>query len=72
MFDCIFCENKTVLTTYLCFECRELKHIKLLYKDRFNEVIKNCLLRTNEKIKIKEDDEKKIEVEKIKMTLRNK
>lgn len=72
VFSCVFCETETVITTYLCASCRELKHIKLLYKDRFNEVITNCLLRTDEKIKLKEDIEKKVEVDKITMTLRNK
>jgi hypothetical protein len=72
VFSCVFCESETVITTYLCTACRELKHIKLLYKDRFNEVITNCLLRTDDKIKLKEDIEKKTEVEKINMTLRTK
>ena len=70
-FTCVFCETNTAITTYLCSECRELKHIKLLYKDRFNQVITNCLLRTDEKIKLKEDEKIKESIDKISMTLRN-
>jgi len=57
MFTCVFCEENTVWTTSLCGACRSLKHTKLLYKDRFNEVIENCLLRTEKKIEHKEKDE---------------
>jgi hypothetical protein len=71
VFTCVFCEENTAITTYLCDECRSLKHIKLLYKCRFNEVIKNCLLRTDDKIKLKEDKEIKDAVDKMTMTLRN-
>jgi len=71
VFNCVFCEENTAITTYLCEDCRSLKHIKLLYKSRFNEVITNCLLRTDEKIKLKEDKEIKTTVDKMSMTLRN-
>ena len=71
VFTCVFCEENTAITTYLCDDCRSLKHIKLLYKSRFNEVITNCLLRTDDKIKLKEDKEIKTAVDKLTMTLRN-
>ena len=69
MFSCVFCEVNSVITSSLCEECRSLKHIKLLYKERFNEVITNCLLRTNDKIALKENDEKMKEVDKITATM---
>ena len=71
MFSCVFCEVNTVYTTYLCNECRELKHTKLLYKDRFNEVIKNVLLRTDDKQEYKIKDEIKKDIENKQMVLRS-
>ena len=63
MFSCVFCEDESVYFGYLCSGCRSLKHTKLLYKERFNEVIKNVLLRTDDKQehKIKEEIKKDIE-----------
>ncbi len=62
-FTCIFCESEPCYISYLCDECRALKHTKLLYKERFNEVIKNCLLRTPDKQVYKEKEEIKKDIE---------
>ena len=71
MFSCIFCEENTVYTSYLCAECRALKHIKLTYKDRFNEVINSVLVRTPEKQEYKIKDEIKKDIENKQMVLRS-
>ena len=58
----------------LCGECRSLKHAKLLYGDKFNEVIRNVLLRTDKAIVKKEVEQlskEKVDVEN-EMELRNK
>lgn len=62
-FYCIFCEEQPCYLSYLCADCRSLKHTKLLYKERFNEVIKNVLLRTPEKQVYKEKEEMKKDIE---------
>lgn len=72
MFSCVFCEENTCYTTYLCSECRELKHTKLLYKNRFNDVIKSVLLRTDDKQEYKIKDEIKKDIEVKQMVLRSK
>lgn len=71
MFTCIFCEDATVYTAYLCTDCRSLKHIKLTYKDRFNEVINSVLVRTPEKQEYKIKDELKKDIENKQMVLRS-
>tara|TARA_R110002153_G_scaffold42788_1_gene121353 strand:+ start:7926 stop:8195 length:270 start_codon:yes stop_codon:yes gene_type:complete len=69
-FLCVFCEKERCYFSYLCDGCREQKHLKLLYGDRYDEIVKNVLLRTNDKqehkikVEIKKDIEhKKKEVE---------
>jgi len=71
MFSCVFCEENTVYTSYLCSSCRALKHIKLTYKQRFNEVINNVLVRTPEKQEYKIKDEIKKDIEKCQYSLRS-
>ena len=67
-FVCVFCEEQPCYFSYLCDNCRALKHTKLLYKERFNEVIKNVLLRTRQDLqqhKIKDEIKKDIEEKQI-------
>jgi len=71
MFSCVFCEEATVYTSYLCDECRALKHIKLTYKDRFNDVIQSVLVRTPEKQEYKIKDQIKKDIEEKQMVLRS-
>ncbi len=73
MFVCVFCENEYVFSTHLCSSCRSLKHTKLLYGEKFNSVIHNVLLRNEEGIKNKENNELKKEKTEIEneITLRN-
>jgi hypothetical protein len=71
MFSCVFCEEATVYTSYLCDECRALKHIKLTYKDRFNAVIESVLVRTLEKQEYKIKDQIKKDIEEKQMVLRS-
>ncbi len=73
MFICVFCEKEYVFTSYLCASCRSLKHTKLLYGDKFDSVITNVLLRNDEGIKNKENNELKKEKTEIEseITLRN-
>jgi len=61
-FLCVFCEKERCYLTYLCDKCREQKHLKLLYGDRYDEIVKNVLLRTKNKQehKIKEEIKKDI------------
>tara|TARA_R110000823_G_scaffold308340_1_gene431889 strand:- start:10542 stop:10787 length:246 start_codon:yes stop_codon:yes gene_type:complete len=74
MFVCVFCEKEYVFTSNLCADCRSLKHTKLLYGDKFNSVINNVLLRNEEGIKNKENNELKKEKTEIEneIVLRNK
>lgn len=74
VFTCVFCEKEWCYTTYLCEGCRSLKHTKLLYGDKFNEVIKNVLLRNDQGITNKEKQElsKEKDVVESAMELRNK
>ena len=71
-FVCVFCEEQPCYFSYLCNDCRALKHIKLTYKDRFNEVIKNVLVRTPEKQEHKIKDEIKKDIENKSYALRSK
>ena len=66
VFLCVFCEKERCYLTYLCEGCREQKHLKLLYGDRYDEIVKNVLLRTNNKQehKIKEEIKKDIQTKK--------
>ena len=66
VFLCVFCEKERCYLTYLCTGCREQKHLKLLYGDRYDEIVKNVLLRTNNKQehKIKEEIKKDIQTKK--------
>ena len=72
MFLCVFCEHEPCYVSYLCDKCRALKHIKLTYKDRFDEVIQNVLVRTPEKQQYKINDEVKKDIEKKEYSLRSK
>tara|TARA_R110002072_G_scaffold116929_1_gene247596 strand:+ start:2359 stop:2580 length:222 start_codon:yes stop_codon:yes gene_type:complete len=72
MFLCCFCEDQPCYVSYLCDRCRALKHIKLTYKDRFDEVIQNVLVRTPEKQQYKINDEVKKDIEKKEYSLRSK
>jgi hypothetical protein len=71
MFSCVFCEDTTVYTSYLCGECRALKHIKLTYKDRFNAVIESVLVRSPLKQEYKIKEEIKKDIEEKQMVLRS-
>ena len=72
VFSCIFCEIEPCYISYLCNGCRALKHIKLTYKDRFDEVIQNVLVRNQEKQQYKINDEIKKDIEKKEYSLRSK
>ena len=72
MFLCVFCEAESCYVSYLCDSCRALKHIKLTYKERFNEVIQNVLVRTPDKQEYKIKDELKKDIEKKEYLLRSK
>tara|TARA_R110000744_G_scaffold15980_1_gene44246 strand:+ start:332 stop:562 length:231 start_codon:yes stop_codon:yes gene_type:complete len=72
VFSCIFCEIEPCYISYLCDKCRALKHIKLTYKDRFDEVIQNVLVRNQEKQQYKINDEIKKDIEKKEYSLRSK
>ena len=73
VFSCVFCEKEWCYTTYLCSDCRALKHTKLLYGDKFNSVINNVLLRNDKGIENKEGQELKTIKEEVEneMVLRN-
>ena len=71
MFSCLFCERNTVYTSYLCDTCRALKHIKLTYGDRFNEVIQSVLVRSPDKQEHKIKDEIKKDIESSQRVLRS-
>jgi len=45
MFSCVFCEEEWCYTTNLCEDCRRLKHLKKIYKERFNECVERVLVR---------------------------
>tara|TARA_R110002167_G_scaffold40146_3_gene123772 strand:+ start:1915 stop:2193 length:279 start_codon:yes stop_codon:yes gene_type:complete len=45
MFSCVFCEEEWVYTTNLCENCRRLKHLKKIYRERFNETLERVLVR---------------------------
>jgi hypothetical protein len=72
MFLCVFCEQSSCYVSYLCEECRALKHIKLTYKERFDEVIQNVLVRTPDKQEHKIKDELKKDIQKKEYLLRSK
>ena len=72
VFTCIFCEEQTCYVSYLCNDCRALKHIKLTYKHRFNEVIQSVLVRTPDKQEYKIKDEIKKDIESKSYALRSK
>ena len=72
MFLCVFCEQSSCYVSYLCEECRALKHIKLTYKERFDEVIQNVLVRTPDKQEHKIKDELKKDIQKKEDFLRSK
>ena len=66
MFLCVLCENETVYTVHLCEKCRRIKHLINLYDEKVYSVLENCLVRTEEQIKKKENCEIKKEEEEIK------
>jgi hypothetical protein len=72
MFSCVFCEEEYTLTTYLCEKCRRLKHLKKIYRDRFNEVLEHVLVRNEEGMYKKERQEITKEKEQIENNLQNK
>ena len=72
VFTCVFCEEQTCYVSYLCDDCRALKHIKLTYKDRFNQVIQSVLVRSPEKQDYKIKDEIKKDIESKTYALRSK
>lgn len=45
MFLCHFCEEETVILTNLCQKCRRAKHLYLIYKEDFFNVLEECLVR---------------------------
>ena len=45
MLSCIFCEEEWCYLTNLCEKCRRLKHLKKIYKDRFNDTLEKVLVR---------------------------
>ena len=66
MFLCVLCEKETVYTVHLCEKCRRIKHLINLYDEKVYSVLENCLVRTEEQIKRKENGEIKKEEEEIK------
>ena len=38
MFSCVFCEEEWVYTTNLCENCRRLKHLKKIYRERIKRL----------------------------------
>jgi hypothetical protein len=55
MFLCHFCEEETVILTNLCSKCRRAKHLYLIYKDDFFNVLEECLVRDKKQQKFKTD-----------------
>lgn len=71
-FLCVFCEKERCYLSYLCDACREQKHLKLLYGDRYSEIVKNVLLRTNTKQEYKIKEEIKKDINSKKKEIENK
>tara|TARA_R110000772_G_C13077953_1_gene417140 strand:+ start:296 stop:517 length:222 start_codon:yes stop_codon:yes gene_type:complete len=70
VFNCVLCEKKTVYTTYICENCRRIKHLMNLYStERIVEILDKVLLRTVDKQDLKIKEELKIEKYKIETKL---
>ncbi len=55
MWSCKLCEEATVLTTYICDDCRKIRHLMNLYsKETVLKVLDKCLV--IEKFKLSEDE----------------
>ena len=69
MFYCVFCEIEPCYISSLCDKCVALKYIKHTYKERFDEVVYNVLVRTPDKQEHKIKDEIKKDIEKKQSSL---
>ena len=57
VFVCKMCESSSVYITYICEECRRIRHMMNLYsKERVLEVLDTVLVRNDAGIKNKSDD----------------
>jgi hypothetical protein len=68
---CYLCtENYAGIFTALCENCHKIRHIQSVYgADRVLEVLQRVLVRASDKQHIKENDELKIEKEKLEQTI---